>query len=377
MLRARAAETSRLGRLPAETIGELEQADLFRLCLPELYGGEEASLDTLLDVTLELGTADGSVAWTYAILSGGIWMAAALYPPETTDQVFGSGQPFRTASVMAPSRVRTRRVEGGLLIEEGQWAFNSGIHHAQWDVVSVPILDANGNRVDFAAALLPAEELTLLDDWNTFGLRGTGSVSVTVENVFVPDSRLAPYSRALADDFAPGPLRDRPGFNLPVLPMLATKLAFPCLAIARDFLRLFVERAGARPIPLTFYAAQSEAAATHLQVGEATAKVDAAETLLRRSIAHMEAAAASRQPLSREQRMRIWRDAAFAARLCREAVDLLAGVSGGSLARAGSPMERHWHDLRVATLHAGLSPTATFEIFGRLMFGLPPNSPLV
>ncbi|MCB4769727.1 acyl-CoA dehydrogenase [Ancylobacter sp. Lp-2] len=376
-LRARAAETSRLGRLPAATIEELEQAGLFRLCMPAIYGGDEASLDTLLDVSLELGAADGSVAWTHAILAGGIWMAAALYPPETTDKVFGSGRPFRTASVMAPSRVRTRRVAGGLHIEEGQWAFNSGIHHAQWDVASVPILDEGGNQVDFAAALLPVEELTLLDDWDTFGLRGTGSVSVTAENVFVPDDRLASYSRVLADDFASSHLRDRPSFNLPVLPMLATKLAFPCLAVAREALGLFVDRAPFRPIALTFYPAQSEATVTHLYIGEASVKIDAAETILRRSIAHMEAAAASRQPLAREQRARIWRDATFAARLCWEAVDLLAGVSGGGFARSDSPMNRHWHDLRAATLHAGLSTTTTFEIFGRLVFGLPPNSPLV
>ncbi|MBS7544186.1 acyl-CoA dehydrogenase family protein [Ancylobacter oerskovii] len=375
-LREQAAEARRLRRLPASTIEAMDEAGLFRLTVPAMYGGAEASLSTLLDVTLEIGAADGSVGWTYAILAGGTWMAAALYPQEVSEEVFAGGVNVRTASVMSPATALTRRVPGGLVIEEGRWSFNSGVHHARWDVVNVPVMDEGRNVVDMAAALVPVGELTLLDDWDTIGLRGTGSVSVTARDVFVPDSRLASIGRILAEEYASAHLADRPHFRVPLVPMLAVKLAFPCLAIAREALRQFVARVPGRPVALTIHADRSTLAVTHLQVAEAAAKIDAAEAVIRRAIHEIEAAATV-APLSREQRARIWRDATFAARLAWEAVGQLADASGGGFARTGEPMNIGWHDLRTATLHAGLSSATAFEVAGRVMFGLPSNTPFL
>ena len=376
-LRAQASEASELRRLPTSTVDEMDKAGLFKLSVPQMYGGAEASLSTLLDVTLELGAADGSVAWTHAILSGGIWMAAALYSQEVGEEVFANGGNFRTASVMSPSQARTRRVAEGLVIEEARWAFNSGIHHAGWDILCVPVMDDQRNVTDIAAALVPTRELTLLDDWDTIGLRGTGSVSVEARDLFVPERRLAMFSKVLTDDYASSHLSDRTHYNLPILPMLAVKLAFPCLAIAREALRLFLARAVGRPMALTFHTDRSNQAVTHLQAAEASVKIDAAETIIRRSIDEIETAVACGYHLTREQRGRIWRDASFCAQLTWQAASLLADASGGGFARLADPMNRCWHDLRVATLHAGLSATTTFEATGRLMFGLPSNTPFL
>ena len=68
---------------------------------------------------------------------------------------------------------------------------------------------------------------------------------------------------------------------------------FPALGMAKAALELFLEKAPHRGIVYTWYEKQDEAAITHLQAGEASAQIDAAELMLRRSVDVLEASAAS------------------------------------------------------------------------------------
>ena len=67
---------------------------------------------------------------------------------------------------------------------------------------------------------------------------------------------------------------------------------------------------------------------------------------------------------------RIRRDTGFASRLIWEGIDILAGASGGSFASVSHPLNRIWHDARVASLHATLVPSTVFELYGRMICGL-------
>ncbi len=112
-LRSRSSETDALARLPGSTIADIEKAQLFDILVPKMYGGLQCSLRTFMDVVVELGRGDGSAAWTLALLSANTWMAATLYPKHIVDEVFSGGN-SRTAGVLAPRKVKTRRVEGGV-----------------------------------------------------------------------------------------------------------------------------------------------------------------------------------------------------------------------------------------------------------------------
>jgi 3-hydroxy-9,10-secoandrosta-1,3,5(10)-triene-9,17-dione monooxygenase len=376
-LRSRGMETERLARLPDSTVTDLENARLFDMVAPKMYGGLQCSLETLMDAVVQVGRGDGSAAWALALLSASTWMAAALYPQQVVDEVFASGGKFRTAGVLGPREVKTRRVDGGIIIEDGFWSFNSGVEHADWDILGIPIFDESGQVIDSGSALIPISQVTLLHDWDTIGLRGSGSTSVSVKDVFVPNERIALLSKTLQEDYPVSRLRDEPLYGLALVPFLATKLVFPILGMAQAALELFVEKAPRRGIPYTFYARQDEAAVTHLQLGEASSKIDAAEAVLRRSVRELEASAISGSRLTLEKRTMIWRDAGFASRLLWEAVDLLAGASGASFANSDSPMNRLWRDVRVASLHGGLSTSTTMECFGRVLSGKKPNTGLL
>lgn len=375
-LHSRSSETDALAKLPDATIDDLENARLFDMAVPRMYGGQQTSLRTLMDTIVEIGRGDGSVAWTLAILHGGTWMAAACYPKHVTDEVFAPGENTRVATVFMPRRAKTRRVDGGVMIEEGIWNFNSGVYHAQWDVLGIPIFDEAGQIIDRASALIPVSELSLLNDWDTFGLRGSGSTSVAVKNVFVPNERLALHSKTQQENYAADHLRDVPLYQLPILPFLAAKLIFPALGMAKGALELFIDKASQRSISFSFYEKQDEAAVTHLQIAEASAKIDAVEQMISRCLDDLETSAASGTSMPMELRARIWRDAGFANRLIWEAVDMLAGASGGGFAQSANPMNRYWRDVRVAGLHGGIYPSTPFEVFGRILCGKTPNTPV-
>jgi 3-hydroxy-9,10-secoandrosta-1,3,5(10)-triene-9,17-dione monooxygenase len=278
--------------------------------------------------------------------------------------------------VLTPLKVKTRSVVGAILIEEGLWSFNSGAPHAQWDNSGIPVHDHAGQFVGRGSALVPMSQITLLNDWDAIGLRGSGSTSVTVRNVFVPNERITLLGKAMNEDYAsvhlPGGL-----YRIPLIPFLATNLVFPTLGIAKSALELFLQKAPNRGTAYTWYEKQDEAAVTHLHVGEVSAKIDAAELILKRSVDELEVSADHNTSMTSKQCVRIWRDAGFACQLIWEAVDKLAAASGGSFATMSNPMNRLWRDIRVASLHGGICTSTTMELFGRIMFGKEPNTGLI
>jgi alkylation response protein AidB-like acyl-CoA dehydrogenase len=243
--------------------------------------------------------------------------------------------------------------------------------------LGIPIFDDDGQFIDRGSALIPLSQVTLLNDWDPIGLRGSGSTSVAVKDVFVPNERIALLSKTLREDYASSHLRGEQLYRLALVPFLATKLVFPALGMAKAALELFLEKAPHRSIPCTSYEKQDEAAITHLQVGEASAEIDMTELMLRRSVDELEGTAAGSSRMTVEQRARVWRDAGAASGLIWEAVDLLVGASGGSFAQSENPMNRLWRDVRVAGLHGGIYTSTTMELFGRILCGKEPNTPLL
>src|SRR5262245_26720675 len=78
LIRSRADESERERRLAADVVEAFHRAGLFRLQIPERFGG--AGLDPIeaLPVYEEVAAADGSAGWNLAIGAGGGSFAAML-----------------------------------------------------------------------------------------------------------------------------------------------------------------------------------------------------------------------------------------------------------------------------------------------------------
>lgn len=376
-LRSRTREVDELARLPENTVNDLDAIGAFDLMIPRQHGGLQTSVRTYMEVVSEIGRGDGSAGWACALINICNWMLATLYPKTVSDPIFASGGKVRSSGVLSPRKAQVKRVAGGILIEEGLWGFNSGVYHAQWDLLGIPIVNEAGETVDQGLALIPIEDITLLHDWDTMALRGSGSTSVSVKNLFVPDERIASVSKAIAGEYASTHLQGEALYRGAFIPLLAIILVFPALGIAKAALETFLAKLPGRGIQYTWYSQQDEAAVTHLQVGEASAKLDAARLVVERCVDEIDACAASGTTMDRQTRARIRRDTGYASQLIWEGVDLLATASGGSLAGSANPFNRLWRDARVANLHGVVCTSTNLELFGRILCGKEANTPLV
>ena len=375
-LRARAAETDRLAKFPQATFEELESRGLFRLLYPKVYGGQEIDTKTYMETIMALGRGDMSVAWATNILNGCTASVASTMPAHVTDVVFASPGGARVAGVFAARSLKTRPQAGGTFIEEGVWAFNSGVQHANWDLLSVPIYDDSGAVVDEGLALIPISQVEILDDWDTIGLRGTGSNTVRVRNVQVDADWILPFGRVRRENYRVErfkhlwPLRISPTANGAVV------LSYPALGAAEAALELFVEKASKGGIQYTQYGRRAEAPVTHLIYGEASAKIDAAKLLAYRAVDEMSNAAKAGIELTPMEAARIRRDTGLIEMLLWQAVDMLATGSGGSFIAGGNLLGRCWRDIRAGTMHGAITPPTVLEFYGRLAFGMPSNMTL-
>lgn len=368
-LRQRAGWAEENRRLHDETIDALADAGVFRLRTPVRHGGYEADTRTLVDVAGALAGADGSIAWTAAVYWIPTWMAC-LFPDEAQDEVFATPD-VRVCGTLSPSAF-ARPADGGIVVD-GRWGFITGAHHAHWQEIIAIFQPPEGEPYP-VMALVPMSDLTIVDDWHTTGLSGTGSVSTVAQNVFVPSARVLPLPLILQGRHASPRNADRPIYRNPLLPVAAASSVGTAVGLARAALREFLEWIPNRKITYTDYGSQREAPVTHLKVADAAQAVDAAEFHADRLAATVDAKGAAGAEWTLEERARARADLGSACRLAKHAVDVLASASGGSSIFTHVPIQRIARDIRAITLHALMNPDTNDELYGRVLCGQPPNT---
>jgi alkylation response protein AidB-like acyl-CoA dehydrogenase len=103
-------------------------------------------------------------------------------------------------------------------------------------------------------------------------------------------------------------------------------------------------------------------------------KIESADAHVRRAAALLDERPGER--LSTETRVKARTHVSYATGLAREAVDLLFYSSGASAIQAQVPIQRFQRDMQVLANHAIMHSPTTLELYGRVLCGLPPNTPL-
>lgn len=369
---ARATDASR--RLPDENVAALTDAGLFQLMKPKRFGGHQARLRTLLEVSSEIGRACGSSAWVTMINNGVDWLVSLL-PLKAQHEIFAAGPQTRVSGVLTPV-MQTRRVAGGYIVN-GKWPFASGCLHASWGCGGFLMVDEAGTPTGAGVGFAPIEEFTIEDTWFTAGMRGTGSNTLVAKDLFFPDHRIVNVDRSIVGDYASEYAKDEALYRAAFVPVLAIILVGPQLGLARAALETVMAKVGTRGITYTSYEKQSHATITQLQLAEAVMMIDGAHMHAFRAVDDIETAAAAGTYPDPFQRARIRMDAAQAARLARDAVNLLMTTSGAAGMAQSNPLELIWRDINTADLHAVIAFDTNREIFGQMLLGLPPITNLI
>ena len=200
-----ADEIERTRRLTPAVTQALIENGLYRALLPQSFGGTEASLETFMQMQEEVAKADASTAWCLGQCSV-CAMTAAYLDPDAANEIFNVAP-----GILAWGAINheVQAVPGGYKAS-ARWDFASGSRQASWLGAHVRVVEADGTprrkpdgSPEIRTILFPVTSATMYDVWDVIGLRGTGTDSYSVDNLFIPEK-----FAALRDEPA-GPARKR------------------------------------------------------------------------------------------------------------------------------------------------------------------------
>jgi 3-hydroxy-9,10-secoandrosta-1,3,5(10)-triene-9,17-dione monooxygenase len=347
--------------LPDEVNKALTEAGFFRLRTPKRFGGYEARMRTLLEVTETLGAADGSAAWMVSVGSTSGWLAG-LFSEQARQEIFGKTPEPRIAGGIA--EVAARRVDGGLRVS-GRWSYSTGADRADWSPLGTAIADDSGQIVGAAMSMVPISELTLERTWHTVGMRGTATDTLIADDVFVPEYRTIDIA-AVFEGQRPFPVAE-PMYRAPLGPVAVLPLLGPTLGLGRAALDLVIEKAPKKSMRHTFFTRQTDSVGVQIQVAQAAVKLKTARLLAYSIADELDTGAAV---FDYTRRAEIHAEFAHAAQEVLEAIAILLNVHGaGSFAEA-SRMQQYWRDANTGARHAALNPFVAYEVYGKDLLGV-------
>lgn len=351
--------------LPADLLAALHEAAIFRSLLPRSVGGYESHPARHVQVTEAIARGDGSVGWVVSQGSG-CSMTAAYLDPAIAREVFGP----KDAVLAWGYGANGHAVEcaGGYRLT-GKWSFASGSRHATWigghSIVcapdGTPRRDARGEPIE-RTMLFPRPCAGFIDDWQVVGLRGTGSDSYAVDDVFVPASHSAardwPAERREAGTL----------YRFSSLSMYAAGFGGVALGIARAMLDDFIALAQSK-VPTAQATSLRDNPVIQAQVGRAEARLRAARAQLIQCLTEIHDDVQQSGEVSLEQRVMIRMASTYAIHEARDVADFVWQEAGATAIFERNAFERRFRDIHTVTQQAQ-GRSAHFETVGRHFLGL-------
>lgn len=370
--RARAAEENR--GVPHETFEAFRDAGFFRIHQPARYGGCAWEIGMMVRLGAELGRGCGSSCWIFSNLAVQNWILG-MNRPEAQEDVWGENPQALVASSFPAHGGKVERTDGGL-IADGLWSFASGVDFADWNNMQVFVPPEGGEGPpEHRFALVPRSDYEVVDDWYAPGLAGTGSRSIRLDKVFIPEHRTIPSTRLMGGPSPGSEINPAPLFRVPPLTLGTKVFSSPALGIARGALGLIEDELSDRKT--VGNAAMAELPTAQQRISEAGARIDAAEALLLKDCDDaMRIAEAGGVPEIGD-RGRWRRNNAFAVQLCVGAVEHLNPLVGARGLVEDSPFLRMFRDVHAASLQITVAWDIQSVNAGRIRFGLPSLDPRV
>lgn len=370
----RAAHAEKIRRVPEESIAELNAGGLLRLMQPKRFGGSELGLGVLMDVVLEICKGCSSTAWAYSNLASHAWNIGQ-FDLQAQEDVWGE-DPFALAATgFAFPCGKAVPVEGGYKVS-GKWPFGSGVDASTWMLVGA-ITEQNGGAPQRRFFLIPQSDFKSQDNWQAYGLAGTGSHDVHATDAFVPEHRSVSAEIFAAGQNLPGAkLYSNKLFQMPTFAAFAYVLAIVPLGTAKAAVEQFT--ANMRNRAGTYTGSRiAELASVQARIAEAAACVEFAETVIRRDWTELETSVENNEFPSMETKLRWKRNAAFATSLSVRSIDALMPAAGAAGLSLHLPLQRQFRDIHAASSHIGLTWDVHAAAYGQSALGLQPQGGLL
>jgi alkylation response protein AidB-like acyl-CoA dehydrogenase len=357
--------------LPRDLLEALHAARLFRTLLPRAIGGDETPPETYARMIEAIARADSSTAWCIGQASG-CSMAAAYVAPATARAVWGARDAALAWGSVGPDQV-AEVVDGGYRVT-GAWTFASGGRHATWFGGHCRVRERDGTmRTTPEGApyertmLFPRDAVTLTPNWDVMGLRGTGSDTYAVRDLFVPEA----FSVRRDRDDERHPQGNGALYRFTTTHLYAAGFAAVALGIARGLLDAFAGLARAKT-PLSTTRMLRDSPVVQSGLAQAEGKWRAARANLHATLREAQDHVAAGAPMTMDDKVAIRLATTFAIHQAKEVADFAWAEAGATAIFDSQPFERRFRDIHAVTQQVQ-ARRSHFETVGQHLLGLPPN----
>jgi len=372
-----AAASSRIEadrELPPNLVDALHEARLWRMLLPRAYGGDEVSPIDYVQAIEEIAKVDASTAWCIGQTSVCSTVSRNM-KPHVAEEIFRKN-PRGVLSWGPTNNAKAIAEKGGYRVS-GVWPFASGSKHATYLAAHCFIVEGDGtSRRDRdgkpvqKTLLVPRERATWQDVWHVIGLRGTGSNTYTLTDVFVPEDYSIDY-HALnsAGRHEHGPL-----YSFTIYQLFGSSFPAIALGIARTMLDDFCKLAQAKT-PTGQTTMLRDNAVIQSQVGVAQSQLAAARAFFFDAWREIWQTAQTGS-ITLDQRVRLRMASSHLSQTARQVCETVYLAAGATAIFENNTFERRFRDMHAVSQQAQ-SQFSIFEAIGRHFLGLPPSSRLI
>ncbi|MBY3425258.1 hypothetical protein HFN86_34555 [Rhizobium laguerreae] len=337
-----AAAADQRRSLSKEVVETLRECGFGRHFVPTIYGGENGDFTTLMAEVGSLGGSCASTGWCGSLYATCGRMASYL-PVRGQEEIWGKSGPDVLISTSYRRSGQSIPTEDGWILS-GQWHYLSGIEHAAWALVCFAPSEG-GSRY----GAVRVEDCKILDNWETLGMRGTGSHSISLDNIFVPFHRTF-HKRELFS----GRSRSTEGKQYQVSPIATDPVLFMAVALgsARDLMEKWAPAGLIRSTDSIFAAAYARS----------DAELDAAQLLLDRACLNCD-----QGEMSTFVMLRNARDVSLAAELVIASTERVFRLLGSHV-HSQSDTTRKWRDIQTLVSHIGIRSDLNFKNFSNYLW---------
>jgi 3-hydroxy-9,10-secoandrosta-1,3,5(10)-triene-9,17-dione monooxygenase len=381
MLRAQQEAAEAAGHYAEDVHEALIAADLYRILTPRRYGGLQLDLSAYARVVIEIARGDPSTGWCYSLGHNHNLTTASHWSEEAQDEVFNNPAGYFRAPHSVAGNIKAKRVEGGFRLT-GFSSYQSGVPYSTYSTVNAVVEDSEGEDgvPQIICALIPIGEVKVLDDWggvSTLGLRGSGSNTVVVDDVFVPEHRTTVFDWMAHDYDKPSVgniIHDSPNFVGPVAGFFHLALVSPMVGAAKAAVDEYEEIISTRPMLFPPFGLRRDDPHHQSDFGMAITMADAAEAIVIQACdnytKHCEDLIERGIPFTMEMDARMYGLIQRAGEMASEAVALLFRSAGSSAAKPDSKMQRYFRDVSMYRGHISAQYQWTAAKLAQIHFGL-------
>lgn len=332
--------------LPFDELDALSQSGLLAITVPSEYGGLDVSNAVLAEITAILAEGDASIG---QIPQNHFYILEALRTDGSEEQKryffervlagdrFGNALSEKGTKTVGQYNTRISREGLGYRIN-GRKFYSTGVLFADW--VTIFAVDVE-DRLTMSFVAKGAEGIEIVDDWDGFGQRTTGSGTTILNNVYVNADAVVHHHKGFERPSTIGSVGQiiHAGVDLGIARAAFAETLIFVKTQARPWMDSGVERASDDPLTIT-------------KIGQIAIRLEAASAMVERAGRKVDLAQIDpTEAKVVDATLAVAAAKVLTTEIALEASSTLFELAGTSSTRIGLNLDRHWRNARTHTLH--------------------------